>query len=585
MSNIDSTPEFVRQTYRKMDEKLAQVRARLNRPLTLSEKLLLSHLDAVAEADLRPGDSYINLRPDRVAHQDVTGQMAILQFMQSGRNRVAVPTTVHCDHLIQARVGASSDLQDALNESNEVYQFLESASRRYGMGFWKPGSGIIHQVVLEKYAFPGALIIGTDSHTVNGGGLCSLAIGVGGADAADVMAGLPWEVRYPQIIGVKLTGAMNGWTAPKDVIIKLAYELTVAGGTNAIIEYFGPGAASISATGKGTICNMGAELGATGDVFPYDERMATYLRATGRGELADIAAEYGHLLASDPEVEQNPEQYYDRIVEIDLSTLEPHITGPHSPDRARPISALAAEAAAEGFPETVAVALVGSCTNSSYEDMERCADVARQAAARGVKATSGLLVTPGSEQVRATIERDGQQAALEAVGATVLANACGPCIGQWNRPEARGTDNSIVTSYNRNFPSRNDGNAGTMNFIASPEVAVAMGLGGRLSFNPLTDPLVDADGNEFMLQPPRRRPKFPPPALTPAPICMWNPRRTAAMWKCASTPPATACKCWNPGRPGTARTLRTSPCWSKPRARRPPIPSRRPAPGCAFAGI
>ena len=515
MSNIDSTPEFVRETYRKMDEKLQQVRARLNRPLTMSEKLLLAHLDDVGEADLRPGDSYINLRPDRVAHQDVTGQMAILQFMQSGRDRVAVPTTVHCDHLIQARVGASSDLQDALNESNEVYQFLESASRRFGMGFWRPGSGIIHQVVLEKYAFPGSLIIGTDSHTVNGGGLGSLAIGVGGADAADVMAGLPWEVRYPRIIGVKLTGQMSGWTAPKDVIIKLAYELTVSGGTNAIIEYFGPGAASISATGKGTICNMGAELGATGDVFPYDERMATYLRATGRGDLVDIAEEYAHLLRSDPEVEEQPEQFYDVIVEIDLSTLEPHVTGPHSPDRARPISALKDEAEREGFPDTVSVSLVGSCTNSSYEDMERCADVARQAAARGVTAASGLLVTPGSEQVRATIERDGQQAALESIGATVLANACGPCIGQWNRPEARGTDNSIVTSYNRNFPSRNDGNAGTMNFIASPELAIAMGLGGRLSFNPLTDPLVDADGNEFMLQPPSEAPEVPPTGFDP----------------------------------------------------------------------
>ncbi|MYH63598.1 MAG: aconitate hydratase, partial [Caldilineaceae bacterium SB0675_bin_29] len=429
--------------------------------------------------------------------------------------RVAVPTTVHCDHLIQARVGASSDLQDALNESNEVYQFLESASRRFGMGFWKPGSGIVHQVVLEKYAFPGALILGTDSHTVNGGGLCSLAIGVGGADAADVMAGLSWEVRYPRIIGVKLTGSMNGWTAPKDVIIKLALELTVAGGTNAIIEYFGPGAASISATGKGTICNMGAERGATGDVFPYDERMATYLRAPGRGELVAIAEEYVHLLKSDPEVEEQPEQFYDHIVEIALSTLEPHITGPHSPDRARPISALKDEAEREGFPETVSVALVGSCTNSSYEDMERCADVARQAAARGVTAASGLLVTPGSEQVRATIERDGQQAALESIGATVLANACGPCIGQWNRPEARGTDNSIVTSYNRNFPSRNDGNAGTMNFIASPELAIAMGLGGSLSFNPLTDPLVDANGNEFMLQPPSEAPEVPPTGFDP----------------------------------------------------------------------
>ena len=451
---------------------------------------MLGHLDDPAGADLTPGESYIMLRPDRVAHQDVTGQMAILQFMQSGRQRTAVPTTVHCDHLIQARVGASSDLQQALNENNEVYRFLESASRKYGMGFWKPGSGIIHQVVLENYAFPGGLILGTDSHTPNAGGLGMLAIGVGGADAADVMAGLPWEVRYPTLIGVHLTGELQGWTAPKDVIIRLAGILTVAGGTNAIIEYFGPGTKSISCTGKATACNMGAELGATGDVFPYDERMATYLRATRREELAELAARHTHLLTADPEVEQDPTSFFDRVVEIDLSTLEPHITGPHSPDRARPISALAQEVREHGFPEEITAALVGSCTNSSYEDMSRCADVAEQAAARGIRVASSFMVTPGSEQVRATISRDGQQESLEKVGATVLANACGPCIGQWRRAGAeQAQPNSIVSSYNRNFPRRNDGNAETMNFIASPELALALGLSGKLTFNPLTDTL------------------------------------------------------------------------------------------------
>ena len=516
MANIESSPEFVEQAYKKMDEKLKVVRSRLNRPMTLAEKVLLSHLDDPKESEIVAGDSYILLNPDRVAHQDVTGQMSILQFMQSGRDQVAVPTTVHCDHLVQARVGASSDLQDALNESNEVYQFLESASRKYGMGFWKPGSGIIHQVVLENYAFPGALIIGTDSHTVNGGGLGSLAIGVGGADAADVMAGLPWEVKYPTLIGVHLTGEMSGWTAPKDVIIYLAGLLTVSGGTNAIIEYFGPGASSISATGKGTICNMGAELGATGDMFPYDARMATYLKATNRGALAELAEKYRHLVTADPEVEQDPSQYYDRVVEIDLSKLEPHITGPHSPDRARPISDMAKEIKENDFPETIAAALVGSCTNSSYEDMSRCADVARQASDHGIKAKSSFMVTPGSEQVRATIERDGLQQTLENIGGTVLANACGPCIGQWNRPEVkRGDKNAIVTSYNRNFPARNDANPDTMNFITSPELAVAMGISGSLAFNPLTDTLVGSDGKEFKLNAPGAAPEVPPTGFDP----------------------------------------------------------------------
>ena len=511
MNVIDSTPEFVTAAYQKMERNLEVVRSRLNRPLTLAEKVLLGHLDDPAEAELAPGQSYIMVNPDRVAHQDVTGQMAILQFAQSGRSTVAVPTTVHCDHLIQARVGASSDLQDALNENDEVYQFLESSCRKYGMGFWKPGSGIVHQVVLENYAFPGGLLIGTDSHTPNAGGLGMLAIGVGGADAADVMAGLPWEVRYPTLIGVHLTGELQGWTAPKDIIIHLAGVLTVAGGTNAIIEYFGPGTQSISCTGKATTTNMGAELGATGDIYPYDHRMAAYLRATRRAGLVDVAEQYKHLLTADPEVEREPAQFFDQIVEIDLNTLEPQVTGPHSPDRARPISALAREVRENNFPDTISMALVGSCTNSSYEDMSRVADVSRQASAHGLTVASGLMVTPGSEQIRATIERDGLQAAMEEVGGMVLANACGPCIGQWDRSQvSKGEQNSIVTSYNRNFPARNDANPETMNFIASPELAVALGLGGRLSFNPLTDTLTGADGQEFKLDPPKPAPEVPP---------------------------------------------------------------------------
>ena len=510
MNVVDSTPQFVSETYKKMERNLETIRSRFNRPLTLAEKVLLGHLDDPAGSELLAGDSYIMLRPDRVAHQDVTGQMAILQFMQSGRDQTAVPTTVHCDHLVQARVGASSDLQDALNESNEVYNFLQTACQKYGIGFWKPGSGIIHQVVLENYAFPGGLLIGTDSHTPNAGGLGMLAIGVGGADAADVMAGLAWEVKYPTVIGVHLTGELSGWTAPKDVIIRLAGLLTVSGGTNAIIEYFGPGTKSISCTGKATATNMGAELGATGDIFPYDERMATYLRSTNRRALADLAEQHLHLLTADPEVEKDPSQFFDRIVEIDLSTLEPQITGPHSPDRVRPISALAKEAKESGFPDKIEVALVGRCTNSSYEDMSRCADLANQAAAHGLKVPGSFLVTPGSEQVRATIARDGQQEAMEEIGATVLANACGPCIGQWRREGAeKGEPNSIVSSYNRNFPRRNDGNGETLNFIASPEIALAMGLGGSLSFNPLTDSLVGSDGKEFTLEAPKPAPEVP----------------------------------------------------------------------------
>ena len=481
--------------------------------MTLAEKILLSHLDDPETPEPERGRSYVQLRPDRVVLQDVLGQTAVLQFMQSGRTRVAVPTTQHCDHLIQARVEGQSDLRDSLAENTEVYDFLRSAAAKYGVGFWGPGAGIIHQVVLEEYAFPGEIIIGTDSHTPNAGGLGACAVGVGGADAVEVMAGLPWEVLYPRFIGVHLTGEMSGWTAPKDVILKLAGELTVEGGTNAIIEYFGPGTRTISATGKATITNMGAELGATTSVFPYDDRMARYLAATGKGELADLASRYRHLLTADEEVEAHPERYFDRVVEIDLSTLEPHIVGPHSPDRARPISQLAAEVRDTGneFVDGISTALIGSCTNSSYEDMSRAADVAEQAAAHGVKAAVPFMVTPGSELIRATIERDGQMASLKKVDGTVLANACGPCIGQWQRAkDTSGIPNTIVTSYNRNFPRRNDGEPTTMNFIGSPEIVTSFALAGRLSFNPMTDTLTGADGSPFKLRPPDPAPEVPP---------------------------------------------------------------------------
>src|SRR5713101_4888928 len=437
MVAIESTPELAAAVYATMARNLAVVRRRLQRPLTVADKILLGHLDDPESQELEPGRSYLQLRPDRVVFQDVLGQTGLLQFMQTRRDKVAVPTTVHCDHLIQARHEGAQDLRESLAENQEVYDFLRSAAAKYGAGFWGPGAGIIHQVVLEHYAFPGALIIGTDSHTPNGGGLGACAVGVGGADAVEVMAGLPWEVLFPRFIGVYLTGEMSGWTAPKDVILRLAGELTVSGGTNAIIEYFGPGVGSISATGKATITNMGAELGATTSMFPYDQRMATYLAATGQGELAKLADQYSQLLMADKEIEANPGGYFDRIVEIDLSKLEPHIVGPHSPDRARPISQLAAEVKdpKNQFVDDISTALIGSCTNSSYEDMSRAADVAEQARAHGIQAAVPFMVTPGSEQVRATIERDGQMTTLRGIGATVLANACGPCIGQWRRSQ------------------------------------------------------------------------------------------------------------------------------------------------------
>lgn len=507
---VDSTPSFVEEAYKKIEQRLQVVRGRLGRPLTYAEKVLLGHLDDPGDAELLAGESYLNLRPDRVGLQDVTGQMAILQFMQAGRPLAAVPTTVHCDHLITAFEGALADTNLAKSESKEVYDFLRSSAAKYGLGFWGPGSGIIHQVILENYAFPGLMIIGTDSHTPNAGGLGAFASGVGGADAVDVMAGFPWEVLYPKLIGVKLTGSLNGWSAPKDVILKLAGILTVSGGTNAVIEYFGSGVGSISATGKATICNMGAELGATTSVFPHDEHGSVYLRATGRPELAQLADKYKHLLECDPEVEASPEKYFDQVVEIDLDTLEPHVVGPHTPDLARPISELAQAVIKENYPDKLSATLIGSCTNSSYEDVSRAANVAKQAAEHGVKASVDLLVTPGSEAVHATIQRDGQMATLEEAGARVMANACGPCIGQWNRPTiSKGDVNSIVTSFNRNFPARNDANPATMNFIASPEMVMAFALAGRLSFNPITDTLTGADGEEFKLDPPGFAPEVP----------------------------------------------------------------------------
>ena len=510
MVEIESTPQMVAKVYATMERKLEVVRRRLDRPLTVADKVLLGHLDDPETQDLEPGKSELALRVDRVALQDVLGQTVMLQFMQTGRPRPAVPTTVHCDHLVQARVEGGIDLVASMEEDKEVYDFLQTASAKYGAGFWGPGAGIIHQVLLERYAFPGALIIGTDSHTPNAGGLGACAVGVGGADA--VMAGDPWDLLYPKQIGVHLTGQMNGWTAPKDVILYLAGELTVSGGTNVIIEYFGPGARTISCTGKATITNMGAELGATTSIFAYDDRMANYLRATGRVPLAELADRNHHLLVPDEEVAGNPKDYFDRLVEIDLSRLEPHVVGPHSPDRARPISALAAEVADgdNGFVDSIDTSLIGSCTNSSYEDMSRAADVAEQARAHGIKAATPLMVTPGSEQVRATIERDGQMDSLKAIDGVVLANACGPCIGQWKREKLLdGVPNTIFTSYNRNFPRRNDGRSETMNFIASPEIVIAMSLAGRLSFNPLTDTLVDADGEEFRLDPPKQAPEVP----------------------------------------------------------------------------
>jgi len=508
---VNTTPEMVSKVYQKLEQNVSKYRKAVDKQLTLSEKILAGHLDEqFLDKILDDGMHYVFLKPDRVALQDVTGQMVMLQFMQANLKSAALPTTVHCDHLIQARTEGKSDTKLAILENNEVYKFLESASSKYGVGFWKPGAGIIHQVVLENYAFPGGLMIGTDSHTPNAGGLGMLAIGVGGVDAAETMAGSLWELLFPKRIGVYLKGEMNGWTSPKDVILCVAGELTVSGGTNSIIEYFGPGTNSISCTGKATITNMGAEIGATTSIFPYDQRMEVYLKSTGREKIADLANKYKHLLISDPEIEKNPTKYFHKVIEIDLSTLEPHIVGPHTPDLARPISKLADDVKNNDYHDSISVALIGSCTNSSYEDMSRAADLAKQAKSKGIKAKIPLLVTPGSEKIRATIERDGQIDSLKTIGATVLANACGPCIGQWHRPELKpGKTNTIVTSYNRNFPGRNDGKRETMNFIASPELVIALSLSGSLSFNPLQDSLTNSEGLTFKLEPPKTAPDVP----------------------------------------------------------------------------
>ena len=496
--------EMIKAVYAKMDERIAAARKVVNKPLTLTEKILYSHLtEGNASKAYDRGKSYVDFGPDRVAMQDATAQMALLQFMQAGRPKVAVPSTVHCDHLITARKGAAEDLDFANKESKEVYDFLGSVSNKYGIGFWKPGAGIIHQVVLENYAFPGGMMIGTDSHTVNAGGLGMVAIGVGGADACDVMAGLPWELKFPKLIGVKLTGKLNGWTAPKDVILKVAGILTVKGGTGAIVEYFGEGATSMSCTGKGTICNMGAEIGATTSTFGYDESMERYLRSTGRADVADLANGVKHHLTADAEVYANPEAYFDQVITIDLNTLEPHLNGPFTPDLATPVSEMKALAASNGWPLKVEWGLIGSCTNSSYEDLSRAASIAKQAVDKGLVTKAEFGINPGSEQVRYTAERDGLLKTFTDLNASIFTNACGPCIGMWDRVGAEKAEkNTIVHSFNRNFAKRADGNPNTFAFVASPEMVAAIAIAGDLSFNPITDTLINNKGEAVKLDPP-----------------------------------------------------------------------------------
>lgn len=496
--------DLIKKVYREYAEKTSAARELLGRPLTQAEKILYSHTTVPATAAFTRGKDYVNFAPDRVAMQDATAQMALLQFMTCGRSQVAVPSSVHCDHLIQAKVGATADLATANDVNKEVYSFLASISNKYGIGFWKPGAGIIHQVVLENYAFPGGMMIGTDSHTPNAGGLGMIAIGVGGADAVDVMAGLPWELKMPKLIGVKLTGRMNGWTSAKDIILKVAGILTVKGGTGAIVEYFGEGAESLSATGKGTICNMGAEIGATCSLFPYDVKMADYLRGTDRADVAELANEVMQHLRADDEVYADPAAYYDQLIEINLDELEPYVNGPFTPDLATPISQMAAAVKAHGWPENVEVALIGSCTNSSYEDISRSASIAEDAMAKGLKAKSEFTITPGSEMVRFTIERDGFLKTFDKMGGVVLANACGPCIGQWARHiDDPARKNTIVTSFNRNFAKRNDGLSSTHAFVASPEIVTAFAISGKLGFNPITDKLINENGEEVMLAEPK----------------------------------------------------------------------------------
>ncbi len=503
MAQIETSPELVEKVYATTNQRLEIIRKRLNRPLTLAEKVLFGHLEDPEGQDLTRGESFLLLRPDRVAMQDATAQMALLQFMLAGKKESAVPATVHCDHLIRAHKGMESDMKVANEENSEVFDFLSSVSSRYHIGFWRPGAGIIHQVVLENYAFPGGLMIGTDSHTPNAGGLGMVASGVGGADASDVMAGLPWEVKNPKVVGVHLKGEMKGWTSAKDVILKLLGMLTVKGGTNKVIEYFGDGCESISCTGEGTITNMGAELGATCSIFPYDSRMATYLNITNRNELANIAGKNKELLVADSEVYADPKKYYDEVVEIDLSELEPHLVGPHSPDFARPLSKVKEEAEKNGWPVELSAALIGSCTNSSYEDIGRATHVAKQALEKGHKMPQQFVVSPGSSLIKKTIDRDGQLKVLNDVGATVVSNACGPCIGQWRRDDfGKGQVNTIVNSFNRNFRGRADANPETLSFIASPEITMALGLAGKLDFDPSKDELTLENGEKFKFSEP-----------------------------------------------------------------------------------
>ncbi|WP_409479582.1 aconitate hydratase [Pseudobdellovibrio sp. HCB154] len=536
MAKIETSPEMVKKVYETTRAKTEVIRKRLNRSLTLAEKIIYGHLDDPQNQEINRGSSFLLLRPDRVAMQDATAQMAILQFMLAGKDEAAVPSTVHCDHLIQAYHGKEADMAASNVTNKEVFEFLATAASRYNIGFWKPGAGIIHQVILENYAFPGGLMIGTDSHTPNAGGLGMCAVGVGGSDASDVMVGLPWEVKNPKLIGVHLKGKMNGWTSAKDVILKLCGMLTVKGGTDKIVEYFGEGADAISCTGKATITNMGAELGATCSVFPYDAKMSGYLKATGRAELAAIADQNKDILRADDDVVANPKKYFDEVYEIDLSSLEPHLVGPHTPDLARPISKIAEEAKANGWTLKLSSALIGSCTNSSYEDIGRSAMLAEQAMKIGVKMAQPFLVSPGSTQIQNTITRDGQMKTFEAVGATVLANACGPCIGQWKRDDVKaGEKNTIITSFNRNFRGRNDANMETLAFIGSPEIVMALGLAGRLDFNPMTDELVGPNG-KVKLTPPSA-PELPEKGFVPDTVGYQKPEGATAKVTIADNSP------------------------------------------------
>ncbi|KAI0056858.1 aconitate hydratase [Artomyces pyxidatus] len=539
--------------YQRIEDNLAIVRERLQRPLTLSEKIVYGHLDDPHNQDISRGVSYLKLRPDRVACQDATAQMALLQFMSAGMPTAAVPTTVHCDHLIEAQVGGVKDLARAININKEVYDFLATATAKYGLGFWRPGSGIIHQIILENYAFPGGLMIGTDSHTPNAGGLGMVACGVGGADAVDVMAGIPWELKAPKVIGVNLTGKISGWTTPKDVILKVAGILTVKGGTGAIVEYKGPGVESLSATGMATICNMGAEIGATTSLFPFNHRMVDYLNATKRGEIAQYAQRFAHNLRADENAE------YDQVVEINLSELEPHINGPFTPDLATPISKFKDAVEKNGWPAELKVALIGSCTNSSYEDMSRSASIAREAAEHGLEIKSKFTITPGSEQVRATIERDGQIGAFEDVGGLVLANACGPCIGQWDRQDVKkGEANSIITSYNRNFTGRNDANPATHAFVASPDIVTAFAFAGDLRFNPLTDSLTGADGKPFKFSDPTGN-ELPPRGYDPGQDTFQPPPEDRASVNVAVDPKSDRLQLLKPFAPWDGKTPKDLP--------------------------